>query len=118
MRRLALLPSVLLVVTLAGVLLTFANARQNVRPTLAKVCRLICCRSFSIGSDRVMPVPRGRTEGSVSAWPIVKHIVDAHRGTIEARGDGENREAVFLVRLSMAEALDEHAVDPMSGETP
>lgn len=43
---------------------------------------------------------------------IVKHMVDAHAGTITAASEGEGRGATFTVRLP---ALSEAAVPVISG---
>ncbi len=48
---------------------------------------------------------------------IVRHLVELHGGTVEARSDGEGTGATFVVRLPL-KAAEQPAADPLPGGDP
>ena len=52
------------------------------------------------------------TSGLGLGLTIARHIIDAHRGSIDAHSDGEGKGATFVVRLPKAEGITQ-VVEPM-----
>jgi hypothetical protein len=57
----------------------------------------------------------GRRGGLGLGLSIVRHLVEAHGGTVEAESPGDGRGATFRVRLPLAPA-DSHVPPVMDGE--